>query len=262
MLKEYDIERIECKFLSHQRPGGIVPGPPHTHSFWQISLNYEGAGSFFAQGVEYKFSGGELIIAPGGLEHYYRYPGVPGKWLALGFSVENYSGRLLPLVLLPDPTLDHLLKAIDRLLCKNILSDDLEKCIINSILKAIVQIYCQQVEGKKQVHSTFIHQILDYVDHRGAQHITVNDIAKYTGFSAKYCSARFKKEHGQPLKKFLDEERFKHACNLLGFWENSISEVAELLGFPDVYAFSRFFRRQAKQSPSHFRKQQFDTFQT
>jgi AraC family transcriptional activator of pobA len=76
------------------------------------------------------------------------------------------------------------------------------------------------------------------------------------GLSPKYASERFKKEAGCTLKRYLDEERFKHARRLLSFSESSISGIAEQLEFSDVYAFSRFFKHWAKQSPRQFREKQ------
>jgi AraC-like DNA-binding protein len=57
-----------------------------------------------------------------------------------------------------------------------------------------------------------------------------------------------------PLKTYLDLERAKVASRLLEYSDLNITEIAETLDFPDVFSFSRFFRRVVGMSPRPFRQ--------
>ena len=59
-------------------------------------------------------------------------------------------------------------------------------------------------------HSSFLDQIFEFVSSSDGKYITVDEVAEKVGFSPKYTSERFKNDAGCTMKKYLDEERFKH----------------------------------------------------
>ena len=105
-----------------------------------------------------------------------------------------------------------------------------------------------------QPESTFVSRISEYVLSREGKYISVDDVARFIGYSPKYTSNRFRREAGLPLKIFLDRQRYEHAVRRLCFTSDSISTIAAALGFSDTYAFSRFFKHAAGKSPSQFRE--------
>ena len=89
-----------------------------------------------------------------------------------------------------------------------------------------------------------------------AYDITVAEIAKRLHISTEHFSRIFKNEMGISPKKYLDDLRMKKAAERLKQREFNISDTARLVGFPDVFAFSRAFRRYYGCSPSEFIKNQ------
>jgi AraC-like DNA-binding protein len=55
-----------------------------------------------------------------------------------------------------------------------------------------------------------------------------------------------------PIQDFI-QLKMAHACRLLDEGEQGIREVAEQLGYEDVYYFSRLFRKVVGMAPSHYR---------
>ena len=253
-----DINKVECRYLFHQHrtKGQYLSSYPHTHPFWQLEIIYGGSGFFISNGRKYEFHSGDVIIIPSGLMHIFNYPGDPCKWLSIKFTVENYSDKALPAIFNKNSTFNDLQNIVKRLLTQNRIPDNSIQGILNSILKVFMQLYELEFGHEFQHHSEFLDQIFEFVSINEGKYITVNDVAEEVGLSSKYTSERFKKEAGCTLKRYLDEERFKHARRLLSFSETSVTNIAEQLDFSDVYAFSRFFKHWAKQSPRQFREHQ------
>jgi AraC-like DNA-binding protein len=56
------------------------------------------------------------------------------------------------------------------------------------------------------------------------------------------------------LKSFLDQARQETAARLLAETDHPVGVIADLLEFPDVFAFSRFIKRVAGVSPRRVRQ--------
>jgi AraC family transcriptional activator of pobA len=83
---------------------------------------------------------------------------------------------------------------------------------------------------------------------------SVKAVARRMGYSISHVTARFRAAAGIPLKRYLDEERRRAAEWLMSYSDQSIGDVAQLLEFPDIYSFSRFFKRMTGKSPRDFRR--------
>lgn len=95
-------------------------------------------------------------------------------------------------------------------------------------------------------------QVLE--DDGGSERMTVGGVADQLGMRPDYLSAKFRKVCGMSVKAFIDQYRFEKALRLLQYSLMSISEIAEELGFTDVYTFSRQCKCLSGISPSAFRK--------
>jgi len=77
-------------------------------------------------------------------------------------------------------------------------------------------------------------------------------LAKLCTLSKSQLRRCFKSELGISPKSYQNELIFKSAKDLLRVGEFNISEISEMLGFSDVYAFSHFFAKKSGYSPSEF----------
>jgi AraC-like DNA-binding protein len=70
----------------------------------------------------------------------------------------------------------------------------------------------------------------------------------YSGFRKK-----FRRVTGLPPGRYQQQIRLNHACRLLQQSHSSITEIAERLGFENIFYFSRLFKRKTGMSPRDYR---------
>ncbi len=82
---------------------------------------------------------------------------------------------------------------------------------------------------------------------------TVADLAKSAGYSVDHFSRVFEKITGQRPQECVIAARLARARQLLAETGLTISEIAEALGFRDVFFFSRQFTQRTGQTPTAYR---------
>ena len=89
---------------------------------------------------------------------------------------------------------------------------------------------------------------------RGAHELHPRDLAREVGLSHYYFTRLFTHSYGMSPRAWLHQQRLDQAVNLLETTQDSISEIAHACGYPEVFPFSKQFKKRFGQSPSHFRK--------
>jgi len=84
----------------------------------------------------------------------------------------------------------------------------------------------------------------------GSFPLTVAEIADHLGVTPGHLSKMHKKHYGQSLQAYLVRQRLDTAYRLLSEEECSVSAVAYRLGFSDVQAFNKSFRKYFGVAPS------------
>lgn len=106
------------------------------------------------------------------------------------------------------------------------------------------------IEAKNE--NPHIVKIKNFINQNLENKITIDDIAKYLYLSKIYCEAFFKKETGQTLIQYINEEKIKNAQNLLLQGDLSLTEIATKLSFSDYNYFARTFKKIVGMTPSQY----------
>jgi AraC-like DNA-binding protein len=80
-----------------------------------------------------------------------------------------------------------------------------------------------------------------------------NELTKDTGFSSRHISHIMKQCTGLTLKETITKLKMERAVHLLSETTLTVSEVADALGYSDIYTFSKLFKRYYGYSPSKIR---------
>lgn len=82
---------------------------------------------------------------------------------------------------------------------------------------------------------------------------TLGAVAATLGVSARTLQRQIR-EHGLEFKALVDDTRRRFSLTYLRDRKNSLTEIAYLLGYSEVSAFNRAFKRWTGETPSHYRR--------
>ena len=96
--------------------------------------------------------------------------------------------------------------------------------------------------------------ILSYLQKHYMEKITLEDIAKEIGLCESECCRFFKRHMNQTIFEYLLEYRIEKSLPLLIKGEDSITAIAQKVGFSNPAYFGKVFHQIMRCSPSDYRK--------
>ncbi|MCD7736856.1 MAG: AraC family transcriptional regulator [Lachnospiraceae bacterium] len=130
-----------------------------------------------------------------------------------------------------------------------------EKC--RSFLNDCIRHYCQLVRkytlGK---YSALTSKVLTYISTDLSANLSLKTFADLLSVSPNYLSALFKKEVGISLTEYVNRSRIQYAQRLLVSTTLPLKTIAQQCGIPDIYYFSRLFKRITGTTPKAYREHQ------
>lgn len=124
---------------------------------------------------------------------------------------------------------------------------------IRHLIEAILLERASQVENAPETIDPIVRTVRKACWARDDGQLDFEAMALQKGMSYSSLRQKFKEAMGLPPQKYLQQVRCRKAQYMLDDREISVSEVAEKLGFPDVYSFSRSFKRTTGLSPTEYR---------
>lgn len=222
----------------------------HTHpDCWQIEFIVDGEVDLETKERSYHLESGDSILIPAGIWHRFAFGEKSKESWSIKFSVEGFKRRCE-------------IKVIDDSLPKTFFKEQILKLaptfrdkttasLIEYLLGDLLDVeYCQDDADSE---SALMKKIREAVLDSYGMNVKVKDVAKELGYTKEHLNKVFREQMGVSIKSYIDMERYKRAKKHLSYSDKNISEIAVMMGFPDVFAFSRFFRRMNGDSPRCFK---------
>ena len=118
------------------------------------------------------------------------------------------------------------------------------------IIKHLIEISTE----KKLYLNNAIYPVIEFIRNNYTKNISICEMADIVNMSESNFYAVFKKATGNSPIKYLNEYRLAVACELLRHTNNSIKIIAEKVGIPDQFYFSKLFKAKYTMSPKQYRK--------
>ena len=106
---------------------------------------------------------------------------------------------------------------------------------------------------KQKEYIKIFSDILDYIDIHYAEKLSLEAIAKSTGFSKYHFARLFKEYTNTTFYDYLIYKRIKVVEELLANPDLSITDIALLSGFSSISTFNRIFRKIKNCTPTEYR---------
>jgi len=185
----------------------------------------------------------------------------PQKPLVLTYLHFDVTG---PVGLVPEPyrvieepfDFENLLSRYVRLfLVRTFAAEEEARLILKQLMIHLLrQDRAEPVERKASNQLTeSIHEVANYIRQHPAIPHRVDDLAARAGLSARYFSIKFKELIGTSVQTYMIRCRIERAQHLLLHAGMNVTEVADTLGYRDIFFFSRQFKQYTGKSPSEFR---------
>ncbi|XID92998.1 helix-turn-helix domain-containing protein [Paenibacillaceae bacterium WGS1546] len=240
---------------------------------YQLQYVVEGEADYIIEGIPYATRKGDLLFHGPGETHYViTKPGKPYVCISIVFHFGNTDYPLHELLAVP-PTASPVQKTHDM---GNFAEHPLEIG-----LTELVHLYrqpgliakqrCQHLlmetltnlarlrrpddatNGAKDSSGTAkLIQIRNYIDARLQQGFRHDELEKLTGWSRNYIISQFKRAFGMSPLQYLVWIRLEKAKELALQSGLSFSEIASEVGYSDIHAFGKIFKRKTGMSLSQF----------
>ncbi|RCW42694.1 helix-turn-helix domain-containing protein [Paenibacillus prosopidis] len=98
-----------------------------------------------------------------------------------------------------------------------------------------------------------IHEVANFIRQNPSIAHRVEDLAVRAQLSPRYFSMKFKELIGMSVQTYMIRTRIERAQHLLMHAGMNVTEVADALGYRDIFFFSRQFKQYTGRSPSEIR---------
>ncbi|MCA0753514.1 AraC family transcriptional regulator [Paenibacillus sp. N4] len=97
--------------------------------------------------------------------------------------------------------------------------------------------------------------VISYIDANIERNMTIQELAGIAFLHPNYLIRLFKQQIGLPPIQYITVKKITKAKELLISTRGSVGEIAEQLGFSDLFYFSKQFKKNVGMNPTEFRKQ-------
>ncbi|MDE6219712.1 MAG: helix-turn-helix domain-containing protein, partial [Lachnospiraceae bacterium] len=125
----------------------------------------------------------------------------------------------------------------------------------HTVWSRIVLNYCRLIRKHTlKDYSLLTQKIITYINSDLTADLSLKAMSEWLNVNASYLSTLFKKEVGIPLTDYVNRQRIEQAKKLLIVTELPTKTIAQQCGIPDIYYFSRLFKKRTGVTPKLYRE--------
>ncbi|NIK75136.1 AraC-like DNA-binding protein [Paenibacillus castaneae] len=102
-------------------------------------------------------------------------------------------------------------------------------------------------------HSDWLYMAKEYMELHFAEDIIVSDLAQMVSIHRSHFTTMFSRQFGVSPSQYLQRLRMEKGASLLKDTSLSVTEIALSIGYAELYAFTRSFKKHYGISPSAYR---------
>lgn len=229
---------------------------PFARTHWLLHFVVSGKGRFTTERGSYELCGGDVfIIRPYEITYYEADENDPWYYIWIGFTSD------IPLpnsLTCSDVLRAPFLKDVFEAACFNseFLTDEASdggyEYYLCGAIWQICGLLSRKTADREAQKENYVRSAISAIEAEYSSGITVSLLAERLHLNRCYFSEMFKQVTGLSPKKYLNDYRMRKAEELLCEHGCNVTVTAASVGYPDVFTFSRAFKRHFGKSPSEF----------
>jgi len=228
------------------------------HSFGPASREYfllhyvvSGKGIFYADGREYPIRAGEcFVIRPHEITLYTADSDDPWHYIWAGFTCSLDTASLTAARVVSSARLGELFRQTTDL---RHMKSGRESFLCAKIWELMHVLQGMQAKPQEQPED-YVRIAVSCMESEYMMELSISSLARRLNLNRSYFSTLFKRQTGVSPQRYLNDYRLEKAAKLLTEYGYSATEAARSTGYPDVFAFSKMFKRKFGVSPSIYKK--------
>ena len=230
--------------LGHQACKSKHTFGPAIRRYYLIHYIVSGKGCFYADGQKYTLNAGQcFVIKPNEITTYIADEKNPWYYIWIGFD-----GRLASkLSELKSPVFELNSRVFQEMIDIENQSVTKEEYVAGKLFILFSQIFS---ENKNDNH---VEIAKNYIQSNYMKRLTILEISKIVNLDRHYLTRLFKAKTGKTPKEYLTEMRLSEAVRLLKN-SHSVTDTCYMVGYEDVFTFSKAFKKNFGYSPSEQEK--------
>ncbi len=265
------LDDISLIYLGRSGIGVVIE--EHMHGgVYELSVITRGSGRMYTGSVAAEVKKGDIYVSfPFEIHKVESDSDDPLSYDFITFSVNSFRfadelNKVWSQKISPNSRVIHNEKVIDLIDCILSEFDDNNKnstSFSNVMLSALCnQMIVYVLRGMKadsskiastnNSNSELCYKMMNYIDTHLYTLTNLNEMARDMGYNYSYLSALFRKTTTVSLSYYYRVKRLETARLLLAENKKSISQVAELMNYSSIYAFSKSFREHYGVSPRKY----------
>jgi AraC-like DNA-binding protein len=133
---------------------------------------------------------------------------------------------------------------------------EMDEVILQNIFENYVRTQARLIFSRKDVVvPPGLQQVRTYLENGYLEDLRLPEVARQAGWSVPHLCTEFRRYFGMPVMQYVQQLRMSQATYLLRDHNLRISEIAESVGYSDLYTFSKVFKRRFGVSPRNYRNE-------
>lgn len=238
----------------------------HSHDYWEVILNLEGAGTAVIADRSYPFSPGTILIIPPDVPHsetsaegfrdiYFHtdfIPGLPQRQDSDPSCAAHRNPAAVPTLLSDDR--DGSLRSLLTLMLRRYFQTDRNDALIASLYHSVMLLLDEWLSP------VWTDPVTELLKDRFATEFTdpelnITAILEESGYTADYIRRRFSRATGMTPAAYITRLRIDYAKQLLSEKERlrlSVADIGMMCGYYDSRYFARIFRKETGMTPRDY----------
>lgn len=136
---------------------------------------------------------------------------------------------------------------------QELISEDYSLQHLQDIVVAYTNQCMDYVNHEKPSNTSLVNRVIKYIQKTYADPtLSVAEISDFFELTPTYLGSIFKKIAGQSILQYITELRMEQAKKLLNTNKYNVTEISQMVGYSDVFYFSKKFKKIHGCSPKHY----------